>query len=503
VCTGARWCPSASECPNFRCGGQKRFEARRRIYTLTPVTPTVVDQRHVRRAAARLGIEIEDRTAASVAGRTTRAEARAGALDAPADEPATGVTERGDGHGAVRYRFELSGAEGSLGAVAVKDNTAVAGVPMHCGSAALEFVPERHAAVVRRLRAAGADVVATTEMDEFAAFTTGETCAFGRVENPRAAGRIPGGSSAGSAAAVAAGTVDAALGTDTAGSVRIPASYCGVVGLKPTRGAVPTAGVAALAPSLDTVGALGPDVGTVAGLRAAVASPASRGPGGVERPPPETDSRRAIEGCQLGVLTSAPASSAVADRVGAAVERLRAAGAEVGQLRLPGYRGAIRATLAVVSAEFAGVAAAPRLAAGPGQGWPAALSAALASPDLGAGVREQLLAGAALAEADSGRHAVARAVGREFDRAVTSALGEYDALVTPTTPTTAPEFGAVRSHAAFLRTVANTAPFNLTGHPALSVPTATDGVPVGVQFVGRRGEEATLLALGRALEAQR
>lgn len=163
---------------------------------------------------------------------------------APTDfdsEQASDVREGDDQHNAFRYRCSLSGEGGSLDglAVAVKDNIAVAGVPMTCGSAAVEFEPSYHASVTERLLDAGADLVGTTNMDEFAYFTTSETCAHGPVGNPAVEGGVPGGSSSGSGAAVAAGSVDAALGTDTGGSIRIPASYCGVVGLKPTFRTVP------------------------------------------------------------------------------------------------------------------------------------------------------------------------------------------------------------------------------------------------------------------------
>lgn len=177
-------------------------------------------------------------------------EALLGGLEPTAFESdsAKDVSEGEDEYNAFLYTCELSGSDaGALAGMdlAVKDNIAVAGVPMTCGSAAVDFEPSYHAAVTERLLDSGGRVVGTTNMDEFAYSTTSETCAHGPVTNPNSEG-VPGGSSSGSGAAVAAGLVDAALGTDTGGSVRIPASYCGVVGFKPTFRTVPRFGFADL-----------------------------------------------------------------------------------------------------------------------------------------------------------------------------------------------------------------------------------------------------------------
>jgi len=179
-----------------------------------------------------------------------------------------------DPHNAFTSTFRVDGGTGQLGdlAVAVKDNISVGGEPMSCGLGVFaDAVPASDAVVVTLLLAAGATLTGKANMDELAYGPTGETNAFGTVGNPAAPGRVSGGSSAGSAAAGAGGHVDAALGTDTGGSVRIPASFCDIVGFKPTWGMVPTDGVLELSYTLDYVGTLARDIQTVARLASTIA----------------------------------------------------------------------------------------------------------------------------------------------------------------------------------------------------------------------------------------
>ena len=424
-------------------------------------------------------------------------------------EAAGDVREGDDEFNAFLYRCWAEGAaSGPLAGMelAVKDNIAVAGVPMTCGSAAIDFEPSYHAAVTERLTAAGADVVGTSNMDEFAYFTTSETCAHGPVTNPNSEG-VPGGSSSGSGAAVAAGLVDAALGTDTGGSIRIPASYCGVVGFKPTFRSVPRFGFADLASSLDHIGPLAPDVETAAAVLSAINGPDVRDPSthGVSTPDPTDGLDADPDGLTVGLVSNAQnrADDAVAERVAAEVDRIESAGVTVEETSLPGLDMQPLVNAAVTAVEFTTLVAQAGQDVGIGTGYSDEWREAVASMDgsqLGENVRARLVVGRTLATGDdSAGYVAAQNTRQQFRETVDDRLREYDALVTPTTPTTAPEYGSVQTDADLLDTIALTSPFNLTGHPALSVP-CEGGEPVGCQIVTDHFEEATAVTLGRALE---
>ena len=423
-------------------------------------------------------------------------------------EPATDVTEGEDEFNAVLYRCSVDGApSGPLSGMelAVKDNIAVAGVPMTCGSAAVDFEPSYHAAVTERLVEAGADVVGTTNMDEFAYFTTSETCAHGPVTNPNSEG-VPGGSSSGSGAAVAAGLVDAALGTDTGGSIRIPASYCGVVGFKPTFRSVPRFGFADLASSLDHIGPLAPDIETAAAVLSAINGPDVRDPttDGVPTPDPTDGLDADPDGLTVGLVSNAQgrADDEVAERVESEVGRLEAAGVTVEETSLPGLDMQPLVNAAVTAVEFTTLVAQAGQDVGVGTGYSDQWREAVVEMDgskLGENVRARLVVGRTLAMGDEGAgYVAAQNTRQQFRETVEDRLSEYDALVTPTTPTTAPEFGSVETDADLLDTIALTSPFNLTGHPALSVPCEGEQ-PVGCQIVTNHFEEATAVALGQAI----
>lgn len=468
-------------------------------------------------AAATYGIDLSDEEHEGYALEAEMTQELLGDLEPTAfeSEPATDVEPGDDEYNAFLYRCDLSGADaGPLSGmdVAVKDNIAVAGVPMTCGSAAVDFEPGYHAAVVERLSAAGAHLVGTTNMDEFAYYTTSETCAHGVVENPNADG-VPGGSSSGSGAAVAAGLVDAALGTDTGGSIRIPASFCGVVGFKPTFRTVPRFGFADLAPSLDHIGPLAPDVGTAAHVLAALNGPDHRDPSthGTTVPDPTTGldggADAAVDSLRVGLVTEAQegADDAVAAAVEDAADRLADAGATVEEVSLPGFDAQPLVNSAVTATEFTTLLAQAGQDYGVGTGYSEGWRAAVAGMDadeLGANARGRLVVGRALTAATGGAGYVAAQNARhEFHAAVDDRLGTYDALLLSTTPMTAPDFGEVSEDADLLRTIAHTSPFNLTGHPALSVPVEAGGEPVGCQLVTDWYDEATAVALGRAVEA--
>ncbi|KAB1186776.1 MULTISPECIES: amidase [Haloferax] len=470
--------------------------------------------RAIRHAAEVYGFTLDDEGVERYVAELEATADALGMLDAtdPTDEPAVDVAEADDAYNALLYTFSIPGNDTAGGALSgyrlgVKDNLAVAGVPMTCGSAALSYTPEFHATVVQRLVDAGGDVSATTNMDEFAYFTTGETCAHGPIRNPAVDGAVPGGSSSGSGAAVAAGTLDAALGSDTGGSVRIPASYCGVVGLKPTHRSVPRFGFVDLAPSLDHVGVLSKSVALAGEVFETIAGPDPRDPSTLGMPTPDVTVADTVDGLQVGVVEEAmdDADEGVREQVDATIEALADAGVAVERVSLPTFRVTPLALLATSNVEFARLIADDGQVYGTGTGYSEGLRTALSDLDptrLGDNAAGQLLVGGGLLETTGGNHYVAAQRIREaFTREVDEALATYDALVLPTTPTTAPSFGTVTDQEAFVRTISHTAPFNFTGNPALSVPCGkADGRPVGCQFVTARHDESTALTLGSAVE---
>jgi len=467
-------------------------------------------------AAETYGLTLSEKEREAFVTEATTTAGLLGGLDPTGFEStaAENVRAADDEYNAFLYRCDLPGTEsGPLAGmdVAVKDNIAVAGVPMTCGSEAVEFEPGYSAAVVDRLLDAGADLVGTTNMDEFAYFTTSETCAHGPVENPSAEG-VPGGSSSGSGAAVAAGLVDAALGTDTGGSVRIPASFCGVVGFKPTFRTVPRFGFADLASSLDHIGSLAADVATAARVLEAIAGPDHRDPStlGATTPAPTDGLDESAEGATVGLVTEAQrgADDDVAAAIDRATEYLASAGATVEEVSLPGFDTQPIVNAAVTATEFTTLIAQAGQDYGVGTGYSEPWRAAVATmdaDDVGENVRARLVIGRALTQADDGAgYVAAQNTRQQFQTVVADRLDSYDALVLPTTPTTAPDFGTVTEDADLLRTIANTSPFNLTGNPALSVPLSAGadggGDPVGCQIVADWYDEAMAVALGRAVE---
>ncbi|HSA24068.1 MAG TPA: amidase, partial [Myxococcota bacterium] len=389
-------------------------------------------------------------------------------------------SERARAEAAALDRARQAGAEpGPLFglAVAVKDNLDEAGQPCAAGCRAYRArVPGEDAEAVRRLRAAGAVIVGRTGMHELADGVTSENPWTGPVHNPCRLGFHPGGSSGGSAAAVGAGLVPAALGTDTGGSVRIPASLCGVVGFKPSHGLLPTAGVVPLSTSLDHLGVLTGNVAGAGLVAEALAGPAGQGLAAAARAPRGVLRLGVLEG--LGETGTGP-DLGVAAVFAEALARLGRAGFGQRPVRVAGFERA----LAVMSGIYA-----PEMAA--------AHTALLAGPpeDLSPEVRADLERGRA---APPEKLAQAQARRGELALALEAALAGADLLVLPTTPHPARPFGSPRPHTYLLYTCA----FNLSGQPAVSLPMGqVDGLPVGLQLVGPRGGDALLLAAAAAAE---
>jgi aspartyl-tRNA(Asn)/glutamyl-tRNA(Gln) amidotransferase subunit A len=421
--------------------------------------------------------------------------------------------DRADPHDAFAATFIADAPlEGPLAGLelAVKENLAVGGVTTTCGTDCFEWTPTVDAVAVERLRAAGTAIVGTTDMDPFAFGTTGELSARGRTQNPAIDGHVPGGSSSGSAAAVAGDEVDAALGTDTAGSVRIPASFCGVVGYKPTYGMVPTEGVVDLSPSNDHVGVLARNVRTAAQVLEAIAGRESVRPESLTAPSRLSfveDLDRDPPRLRLGVpseFTEAAAPAVEAEIESAVTTCAVELDAEVGSVTFPEAEAAVDANDAQTVMEFAALLEHGGLL---GAGQPADLRTALrrangrldALPDR---IRDLIETGRGLLrETDAyGRTWDAR---RRAIRRQQALFTEADVLVTPTTPIPAPSFGAVPGEGgvSVLDTVENTAPFNATGAPAVSVPCGeVDGRPVGLQLVGPPGSDGYLLRVAQSVE---
>ena len=352
--------------------------------------------------------------------------------------------------------------------IAVKDNFDEAGVVCTAGSRAYaDRVPLRDAGAIGKLRRAGAVVVGRTNMHELADGVTSENPYYGPVHNPWNTDCHPGGSSGGSAAAVASGTVLAALGTDTGGSVRIPASLCGVAGFKPTRGTVPTDGIVPLSTTLDHVGPIGASVADCAAVWRVLV--------GADSPVPHTLPRR------IGVLDGfgADADAGVGACFSVAVGLLESIGCRAVPVTVPGLAQGIRMLVQIYGPEFTRTHA-DTLARRP--------------QELGDEVREDLERGL---RADPSRRASALQQMLELTHASAAAMKDLDALVCPTTPHPARPIGSPNP----FTFMTFTCPFNLTGQPAVSVPMGlVDGLPVGLQIVGRLGCDADVLGLAAAFE---
>ncbi len=401
--------------------------------------------------------------------------------------------------------------------VAVKDNLATTSLPTTCASRLLEgYVSPFAATAVRRLEEAGAVVVGKTNLDEFGMGSSTERSAFGPTRNPVDPTRVPGGSSGGSAAAVAAGLVPVALGSDTGGSVRQPAAFCGVVGIKPTYGRVSRYGLVAFASSLDQVGTLGRSVYDAAALLEAIAGHDPRDETSARMPTPDLRGavRRGVAGAVVGVPreyvppTLAPAVRRLVDE---AAKLLEAAGASVREVSLPRSRYAIPAYYVLAPAEassnlarYDGVRYGARRA-GVGGGVEAMMEATR-SGGFGEEVKRRILLGTfALSAGYQDRYYGAAQRARRLvceDFRTVFAEG-VDVLLTPTTP--GPAFGLgerVDDPVAMYLSDVFTVTANLAGIPAMSVPIgAVDGLPVGGQLLAPWWGEEAMVAAGAALEA--
>jgi 2-dehydropantoate 2-reductase len=357
--------------------------------------------------------------------------------------------------------------------VAIKDIVAVAGLPTRCGSPATDTTPAAADAVlVARLRGAGAEVFATSQCLEFAAgFANPEV---GDTRNPRDPSRTSGGSSGGSAALVAAGVCELSIGSDTGGSIRIPAAYCGIVGLKPTYGLVPVDGVFPLSPTCDHAGTLTASVAGSAALLSVIAAGSAVGALAPSEP--------VTIGVLTAQLTDLSVTPEVRAAVQAAVDTLVTAGWKVRQVTAPWLDDLPRweHALSVIAASEAWQVHRSRDLSRYAEGTRAVL-------DYGRSVTPE-------------QYASALADRAELTAAVEASLADVVVLAGPTVgycaPTEDPPFGVGDDNGEGRFT----GPYNLTGHPAISLPVPAPGLPVGLQFAGRRGQDFALLEIAAAAE---
>jgi aspartyl-tRNA(Asn)/glutamyl-tRNA(Gln) amidotransferase subunit A len=411
--------------------------------------------------------------------------------------------ERGDAFGA------LHGVP-----VVVKDNIATLSLPTTCGSRILDgYVSPYEATALRRLNEAGAIVIAKSNMDEFAMGSSTEHSAFGPTRNPLAPDRVPGGSSGGSAAAVASGITRIALGSETGGSVRQPAAFCGVVGVKPTYGRVSRYGLVAFASSLDHIGAFGRTVDDAAACLQVIAGGDSLDSTSVNEPVP--DYRGAASDGVRGMVIGRPTEyfppeldGRIRDRCDAALDRLASLGAEVRDVSLPHTRLAIEVYYIIAPAEassnlarFDGVRYGLRLEGDGLRG----MYEATRSNGFGAEVTRRILLGTYVLSAGyydayyRKAQQVRALIARDFQSVFASGV---DLLFTPTTPTPAFPIGSKSDPYEMYLSDVFTCTANLAGVPAMSQPIGrVDGLPVGGQLIAPHFAERRMFAAAYALES--
>lgn len=426
-----------------------------------------------------------------------------------------------DREGAPQRAELLAGHAGALAGipVAVKDNLCVEGMQTSCGSVILgDYHPPYNATVVERLLGAGAVVVGKTNCDEFAMGSSNENSAFGPATNPWDTTRVPGGSSGGSAAAVAAGIVPVALGSDTGGSVRLPASFCGVLGLKPTYGRNSRYGLVAFGSSLDQVGIFARNTADVARVLGIIAGRDGHDATTAEVPVPDYlaelagDLKSGLKGARLGLprsLFGDGLDDEVRASVEAAVAVYRDLGAEIVEVELPNAQYSIAVYYIIATAE-----ASSNLARFDGvrYGFRAEDAPALRqmyrktrAEGFGPEVKRRIMLGtyvlsAGYYEAYYGKAQQVRALIREDFR---KAFESCDAIITPTSPTPAFAIGEkVDNPLAMYLNDIYTVTANLAGIPGISVPCglSSSRLPIGFQLLGANWSEPTLLKLSHAYE---
>ncbi|MFZ4584560.1 MAG: Asp-tRNA(Asn)/Glu-tRNA(Gln) amidotransferase subunit GatA [Acidimicrobiia bacterium] len=421
---------------------------------------------------------------------------------------------------AVDARVQAGEDPGPLAGVpiALKDNLCTRGVPTTCSSRILNgWCPPYDATVVAQLRNAGAVFVGKTNLDEFAMGSSTENSAFGPTRNPRDVTRVPGGSSGGSAAAVAADFAPLSLGSDTGGSIRQPAALCGVVGVKPTYGTVSRYGLIAFASSLDQIGPFAGDVEDAALLLETIWGHDAADSTSLSAPLPSIASqlRDGVQGVRVGVIDELAKTEGLQPEVRDALDRaaatLEAAGAIVSTVSVPSVKYGLTAYYLIAPAEassnlarYDGVRYGMRVDEGNGV---AAMMKDTRGQGFGPEVKRRIMLGTYALSAGyydayyGSAQKVRTLITRDFARVYEG----VDVLLSPTSPTTAFEFGAKAADplAMYLSDVC-TIPTNLAGHPAMSVPFGADaaGLPVGIQVLAPTLAEPVMFRVAAELEAR-
>jgi amidase len=428
--------------------------------------------------------------------------------------------------GAWAWRVRIEGApSGPLHGrtVAVKDNVAVAGVPMHNGTVLLDgYVPDEDATVVQRVLDAGATILGKSVCESLCFSGGSHTADSGPVRNPYDPSRSAGGSSSGSAALVAAGEVDLAIGGDQGGSVRIPSCWSGIYGLKPTWGLVPYTGAFPIELSLDHLGPMARSTRDVALLLGVLAGPDGLDPrqhAGMTGGDYLGELGAGVDGMRLAVVREGfgiegLSEPDVDEAVGQAARAYAKLGAKVEEVSIPWHRDAMPVWNAVALEGATAIMVAGSSIAHGAKGHYATGMVDVFGANrrangerLSETVKLTVLAGRWMAEAHHGRYyAKAQNLARVAAGAYDAVLGEHDLLVMPTLPLKATPIPAADAPleeqvARALEMIPNTAPFDVTGHPAMNLPCAmSEGLPVGMMLVGRHGDERTILRAAHAYE---
>jgi len=419
--------------------------------------------------------------------------------------------KRADDVAAAGAEMRLKGSP-----IAIKDVLVTKGIQTTCGSRILaNYKAQYDATAVDRLNAAGAVIIGKTNMDEFAMGSSNENSAFGPVRNPWDTDRVPGGSSGGSAVAVASGVVPVALGSDTGGSVRQPAALCGILGLKPTYGRISRYGLVAFASSLDNVGIFSQNAWDMANVLSVIAGrdPLDSTSADVEVPDYNSLLGRSISGVRIGVPRAwfgQGLDDDVRDAVESAIENYRSLGAEVVDVEMPHAKYGIAVYYIIATAE-----ASSNLARYDGvrYGFRAEDSHALRQmyfktreEGFGPEVKRRIMLGTYVLSSGyyDAYYAKAQKVRTLLKQDYARAFENCDVILTPTTPSTAFRIGEKSDDplAMYLNDI-YTVSANLAGVPGISVPCGvSNGLPIGMQLIGNYWSEDLLLNLAAAYEAQ-